>query len=70
MIVISLVPIAPLKFCWDIVNTIEVGVAVLSEALSNANTCESVVIVSILALEPANPAVPCFDLASDMVLES
>ena len=70
VIVILPPPTAPLRFCWDIVNTIELGVDVLSEESSKANTCESVAIVSIFALEPFRPAVPCLDLASDMVLVS
>ena len=40
------------------------------DADGNANTCESEVSVRSFASEPANPAVPCFDLASVIVLDN
>ena len=53
-----------------IINNTSLSIAVLLEALAKANTCESDVSTSVFASDPANPVVPCFDLASDMVLAS
>ena len=51
VIVISEVVTAPSKFCWFIVNTISFGVAVVSNELSNANTCESTLTDNALAVD-------------------
>ena len=57
-ITILLVSISELRFCADKINLIEFGVALLSAALSNAYTFESVVIDNDLAWVPATPSIP------------
>ena len=46
------------KFCWLIINNISLSVAVLEDADTNENTCESDVTVNNLALAPVIPSLP------------
>ena len=66
-IIKSPVPMVPDKFCWFIIINISSSNAVFDDALGNANTCESEVIVNNLASSPCKPWVPCFDFASVIV---
>ena len=50
VIVISLADILAVKFCWAILNIIDVGVAVVDDALGKANTCESAVNTNVFAV--------------------
>ena len=69
-IVISPLPIVPLRFCWLNVNIISDGSEVLSLALRNENTCDSNEPANNLADVPSSPSAPCRALVKLIVLES
>ena len=64
----SFVSIVALKFCWLIINSMVLSIAVDEDADGNENTGESDVIVNIFASSPANPCAPCLDLTKLIVL--
>ena len=74
VIVISEDEITPDRFCWVNENIISVGVAVVSDGVSNPNTWESTLAINVFAFVPStpsapgSPSTPCLDLAKDIVL--
>ena len=76
VIVISLAPIVPLRFCCENENNILPGVDELSVESSNANTCESTLAINVFAVSPFTPGLPsapsspCLVVPIDITLES
>ena len=68
VIVISVPAIAPLRFCWFIEKTADVGVAEVSVESSNANVWVSDVNVIVLAFSPGVPSEPCCAAETVIVL--